>query len=481
MHIEHRVAGPRPVATVARRLLSASVLLALLAPGAALADTKKERELEARVQQLEKMVQQLVSQQQQTQATVADAQTQITEVKTAQAATPAAPAVPAGKAIQPGTIMATANPNTTFTYGGFIKLDAMVTDTSDARIADGSSGRLFYLPSAIPVGADGAQGGDAYSDVHAQFSRFWFGADTVTEGGNKFKAYIEADFFGGGSNALVGNETATNTYAVSLRQAYVSWNKWLAGQTWSNFMDTAALPDAVDFVGVTDGTVFVRQAQVRYTSGPWSFALENPQTTLAPFTPNALAAGTRFNTGDNVAPDFTARWLTKGDWGHFTVAGMLRQFKYQNPATGRSTDDNGAAISVSGKFNLGKADDIRYALNGGSGIGRYLAFGLGSDAVLDANGEVQALDGYGGFVAWRHVWSPKLRSNLMYSMAAFDNDPALSGFGVTERAQSVHANMIYSPFPKLDVGAELSYGQRSLEDDREGDLKRIQTSVKYNF
>ncbi len=43
-------------------------------------------------------------------------------------------------------------------------------------------------------------------------------------------------------------------------KAYVSWNNWLAGQTWSNFQDVAALPDAVDFVGVTDGTVFVRQA-----------------------------------------------------------------------------------------------------------------------------------------------------------------------------------------------------------------------------
>ncbi len=82
---------------------------------------------------------------------------------------------------------------------------------------------------------------------------------------------------------MVGNETSTNTYAVSLRQAYVSWNKWLAGQTWSNFMDVAALPDAVDFVGTTDGTIFVRQAQLRYTKGPWSFSVENPQTTVTPY------------------------------------------------------------------------------------------------------------------------------------------------------------------------------------------------------
>src|SRR5690606_40479697 len=68
-----------------------------------------------------------------------------------------------------------------------------------------------------------------------------------------------------------------NTYAITLRQAYVSWNNWLAGQTRSNFQDTAALPEAVDFVGVTDGTTFVRQAQLRYTSGPWSFSIERSE------------------------------------------------------------------------------------------------------------------------------------------------------------------------------------------------------------
>ncbi|MET0718128.1 MAG: DcaP family trimeric outer membrane transporter [Pseudoxanthomonas sp.] len=458
------------IASMSRRPLAAALFVALIAPGMAFAQTAKEKELEARVAQLEQQVQALLASQQQQQTAIAQTQTQITEVKTAQAA-------PAdGKPrIQTGPITPGANPNTSFTYGGFIKMDAMVTDTSDGRIADGSSGRLFYLPSSIPVGDAGADGGDPYTDYHAQFSRFWFSADTVTDSGNKFKAYIEADFFGGGSNALAGNETATNTYAVSLRQAYVSWNSWLAGQTWSNFMDTAALPDAVDFVGPTDGTIFVRQAQLRYTKGPWSFSAENPQTTVQPYAPFSPTAGTRFNSGDNVAPDFTARYVAKGDWGHFSVAGMVRQYKWLDET------DTGAAVSVSGKFNLGKSDDIRYAINAGSGIGRYLAFGLGSDVVVDSNGDINALDGYGGFVAWRHVFTPKLRGNLMYSAAMFDNDKAITGFGVTERAQSIHANLIYSPFPKLDLGAELIFGQRALEDDREGDLRRIHTHVKYSF
>lgn len=457
------------IASMTRRPLAAALFVALIAPGMAFAQTAKEKALEARVAELERQVQMLVSAQQQQQTQITTTQQQVTQVQATQAAQPAP--LPAGKQpIQNTTIMTAANPGTAFSYGGFIKMDAMVTDTSDGRIADGSSGRLFYVPSTIPVGGAGADGGDPYADFHAQFSRFWLSADHVTDSGDKFKAYIEADFFGGGNNTLVGNETSTNTYAVSLRQAYVQWNNWLAGQAWSNFMDTSALPDAVDFVGPTDGTIFVRQAQLRYTKGPWSFSVENPQTTVTPYL-----TGARFNSGDNVAPDITARWQTKGDWGHFSVAGLLRQFKVVDET------DTGAAVSVSGKFNLGKSDDIRYAINAGQGIGRYLGFGIGSDVVTEADGDISALDGYGGFVAWRHVFSPKVRTNLMYSAAHFDNDAGITGFGVTERTQSMHANVIYSPFPKLDLGAELIYGQRSLEDDREGDLKRLHTHVKYTF
>lgn len=137
---------------------------------------------------------------------------------------------------------------------------------------------------------------------------------------------------------------------------------------------------------------------------------------------------------------------------------------------------------MSGRYNIDANDDLRFMATGGRGIGRYLALGgLAADTVLAADGSLEAIDGVGGFVAWRHVFSPKLRGNLFYSMAHFDNDAALTGFGVTERAQSWHANLIYSPLPRLDLGAELIWGQRSLEGEADGDLRRLHTHVKYSF
>src|SRR3546814_4515643 len=140
--------------------------------------------------------------------------------------------------------------------------------TSDGPIAEGSAGRLFYVPGTIPVTANGAEpDSDPYTDFHAAFSRFWFAADHTTEGGDKFRAYIEADMYGGGSSNL-GHEVSTNTHGPTLRQAFVTWNNWLAGQAWSNFQHVASLPAAVAFVGVTEGTPFVRHTQIRYTHAP---------------------------------------------------------------------------------------------------------------------------------------------------------------------------------------------------------------------
>ncbi|MBB1088773.1 hypothetical protein H4F99_09750 [Lysobacter sp. SG-8] len=441
------------------------MVLGLLLPLGAQAQTAKEIELEARVAELERMVQQLVEQQAAPTATPAP----VAPVGVAPAATSPAQAE-ATPAIQTQPILTGSPEGARFSYGGFIKLDAMTTDTSDGEIVDGSAGRLFYVPSTIPVTANGAEpDSDPYTDFTAQFSRFWFAADYTSDEGDKFRGYIEADLFGGGSNNI-GNETSTNTHGITIRHAFVTWNNWLAGQTWTNFQDTASLPDTVDFLGVTDGTIFVRQAQIRYTNGPWSFSAENPQTLL-----NAYQGTARGNTGDGVVPDVTGRWTTKGDWGHLSVAGMLRQFKNDDETAG------GGAVSVAGKFNLGASDDIRYMVNAGQGIGRYMAFGMGADVVADADGDIEPITAYGLFAGWRHVFSPSLRGNLIYSAAHYDNDPSLTGYGVTERSQSIRANLIYTPFPKLDIGAELSYGERMLEDDREGDLKRIHTTVKYSF
>ncbi len=430
--------------------LAAAVTLGLLLSPSALAQAAAAPDLEGRIAQLEQMVAALK-----------------TELEAQKAAAPKP--LPAGaQPIQATTISTAGTPGSKFSYGGFIKVDGMLTQTDGGEIPDGSAGRSLYLPGSIPVGA-ADEGTDL--DAGVQFSRFWFSTDNEIDG-KKFKGYLEMDLFGG----ALGSEAATNTYGVTIRHAFVSYGNWLAGQTWSNFQDPAALPDAVEFIGPTEGTVFVRQTQVRYTNGPWSVSLENPETLLTPYRGGAG----RISSDDNYVPDLTLRYLTKGDWGHFTVAGLARQLRYET-TTGIDADGSGYGLSVSGKYNLGKSDDLRYMATYGSGIGRYLGLAASNDAVLDAGNDLENIDVFGGFLAWRHVFTPKWRSSLFYSTARYDNDVLLTGTGITESLDSWHAALIYSPFPKLDVGAEYMVGNRELESGADGELQRLQMHVKYNF
>ena len=438
------------LAQARRTRLGLALAMALL-PALASADEAREAALEARVAELERLVQQLVAERQ------------------APAAPAAGTAAPAAPAIQSTPILPAANPNSRFSYGGFIKLDAMLTDTSDGEIADGSAGRLLYVPSAIPVG--GADEGTDL-DMHAQFSRLWFSADTTLDSGDVLKGYIELDLFGG----ALGNEVATNTYGVAVRHAYASWNKWLAGQTWSNFQDVAALPDAVDFIGPTDGTVFVRQAQVRYTSGPWAFSLENPETLV-----NANNSAAKAGSDDNRLPDMVLRHTTRGDWGHFSVAGIVRELRHEVPASGIDDSSTGYGISLSGKQVINASNDFRYMLTAGSGLGRYIGLGTHSDVVLDGDGELDEIGVLAGYAAWRHVISPTLRSNLYYAAAHYDNELAFTGPAVTRKVHSLSGNLIWTVLPKLDVGVELRLAERELESGVDGDLRRLQLHAKYSF
>src|SRR3546814_17500424 len=136
----------------------------------AFAQTAKEAGLEARVAQLEAQIQTLLQGQQQQQESITQAQARLDQVQVAQ---------PAAKPLQSKPILA--NPDAVFTYGGFIKFDALVTDTSDGPLDEGSAGRLFYVPGQLPATATGA---DPDTHPHTAFPAplppFWVAPDPNT-------------------------------------------------------------------------------------------------------------------------------------------------------------------------------------------------------------------------------------------------------------------------------------------------------------
>jgi hypothetical protein len=382
---------------------------------------------------------------------------------------PQAAALPAAGTAHAALNMPNAAAGTQLFFSGFVKLDAMLSKTSDGELADSGIARDLFVPGLIPVGG-AAESTDF--NAHAKFSRIIFGTDSSLDNGRTVQSRLEGDFFGNG----LGDQRFNNASGFVLRHAYVNLNnRWLIGQTWSTLMDAATLPESTDLIGPTDGTVFVRQPQVRFTSGNWMLALENPETTLTPI------AGGRVSSDDNRLPDAIVRYNYKTTGGSsLGIAAIVRELAYQS--TGANAIDErsaGYGLSVFGKVPLG-LDDVRFALTTGKGLGRYLALNEANDAEINARGELDAIGGSVGFIAYRHLFNPQLRGSVFYARAAFNND-GVARLAQTKSSQSLHANLFYSPFPKWDLGTEIILAKRELESGDSGDLIRILASAKYSF
>src|SRR6266849_5806311 len=195
----------------------------------------------------------------------------------------------------------------------------------------------------MPVGAPACRSGRSVA-VSAKETRLWLGTKTDF-GEHKLGSYVEIDFISGqipqtlvtspaGATATTGSKVTTNAYNPALRRAYITFDShWLFGQDWSTFQNTAVLPDTIDFIGATEGTVFVRQPQVRFTYGGLQLAFESPETTVYPIGGAAAA-----KTDDNYVPDFVARYDLKTGLGDFAIAGVARMLKDANSVGG--ADDN---------------------------------------------------------------------------------------------------------------------------------------------
>ncbi|WP_240433475.1 DcaP family trimeric outer membrane transporter [Solimonas sp. K1W22B-7] len=354
--------------------------------------------------------------------------------------------------------------DTTLSWGGYIKVDALYSRYSDGKVAQGSA-RDFYVPGAIPVSA-GSGDSTAYFDMHAKETRLFLKTATEVEG-YKLGSYVEMDFI---VNPGAGNERVTNAYNIGLRRAYLTIDNWLIGQDWSTFQNLVALPETLDFVAFpTDGTPFVRQPLVRYTLGGFDVSLENPETTLT------SAAGAQVTTDENTAPDAALRYRFALGAGQFSLAGLARQLKQDGAGT-----DMGYGLSFAGKIPVGR-DDIRFTVSGGDGIGRYLAINTVNDAAVAADGDLEAFSAYAAYVAYRHVWSDRWRSTATVSMLRADHDVALTGDTVTKEVNSASINLLYSPVPKITLGAEYRHAEREVESGADGSLDRLQFAAKYAF
>lgn len=366
----------------------------------------------------------------------------------------------------------------TIRIGGYFKTDVVASKYSDGDPAPGNFIRGYYSPANIPVANTSAAGRVAREGVQTTLSaretRFSINTETPV-GDKKLLGVLELDFF---DTPLIGNERVSSSFVPRIRQAYLSYDKFLIGETWTTFQNVATLPERIDFIGPTEGTVFQRHVLLRYTDGDFQFALENPETTVQQGI-NSLEAD------DDRVPDVVVRYNAKGDWGSAAIAAIGRYLSYDagvaNDAAG-DVDDSafGYGVSLSGVLKVGKTDNLNFMVTGGKGIGRYVGLNIRDDVVVDANRGLDTIGVVAGFASYRHFWTPQIRSVLTGSYYQAYN-PAIAGLLVTDNVGSVSFDTFYSPFKPLTLGLGYRFARRELENDQSGDLNRLQFSAQYNF
>ncbi len=366
--------------------------------------------------------------------------------------------------------------NATIKIGGFIKAETILTRFNGGDVQ--GLARDFYVPGATPVGAAAVREG-AHFDGHIKQTRL---ALTIAApvGDHKLGGYVETDFQ---SSPGAGDERLTNAYNLALRRGYLTFDNWLFGQDWTTFMNVGALPETTDFIGPTDGVIFSRQAMIRYSHklsdiATLVVAAENPET-------SAFSGGALTIFDDDKLPDMVARLNLKSSFGEFSLSGIARQLSVRTGAT-YNQSVLGWGISAAGKIPFGPKgrNDIRFMLNGGEGVGRYLALNFAPDAVIVNTPGSQDLKPVGmisGFVAARYYWSDDLRSTVSFSIMDVRNPAGVSALTANKQSWSVFGNLFYSPAKGFDIGFEYRHANRELLNGVDGSMDRLHFIAKQSF
>ncbi|MBY5928862.1 porin [Halomonas sp. DP8Y7-3] len=339
---------------------------------------------------------------------------------------------------------------TTVAIGGYIKAQAAFSDNG---LSDGKANET--VTAGLLRATDDDK--DNRVSLSARETRFNIGTSTPV-GGDTMNTFIEMDFYGADDEA---NEFVSNSYAPRLRHAYLSWGNWLAGQTWSTFMDVKGLGE-LDAFSTHTGSIFVRQPQLRYTYpldwGNLQFAVENPED----------------GDDDQDTPDMVARVNVDQDWGHVSAATVVRRFSLDDA----EDDDSrwGAGYSLTGRFPVFEKDDLMLQANYGN-LGRYMALGAYPNAKVE-DGQLKMVESWGASAIYRHYWTDTLRSSVAYSATELDSHGSGND---TDSYDSVFLNLMWSPFANTTLSAEYQRYDLDEVDGDTFDLDRVQLSAKYDF
>lgn len=278
---------------------------------------------------------------------------------------------------------------------------------------------------------------------------------------------VEGDFRGSGNGAG----------SLRMRHAYGEYNGLMAGRNWSNFVSFVGNTPTLDFDSLA-GTAGSqdRTEQIRYTTGPLSFSLEDPSA-------QSVLGTTSTRTS---APALTARIQDSADALSYSAAALVSQVTIDDG----TNDDSAMGFAVFGaaKFALSDMISIQGALNFTDGANGYLwrsgSNYFGPSAYVDGN-SIETIEGYGGSIGVSLALGGGRSINLGYGTTTLDLDDAIAAGATTnadaETNQNVMLNYMWSPVQNVMFGVEYGYFDQETVAGDSTDANRVLFAAQYSF
>ncbi|WP_417522086.1 DcaP family trimeric outer membrane transporter [Marinobacter sp.] len=325
----------------------------------------------------------------------------------------------------------------------------------------------LLVPQRVALDQDNVAEGQFQADANE--SRIGLATSTPMMHGGDLKIVVEGDFYNGGN--------------MRLRQAYGEWNGLLVGQTFTNFPGFTGIYPTVDFrVPIASSTA--RQAQVRYTTGKLSVALEDPGNlgdSVAGSVNVANGAFVKANNAKDSLPDITIRYSTKGAISYHASA-VLRELAADDGIEDDSAFGWGVSLGIANRVT--DALTLRANVVYGDGIGGYINRNPGAPAYA-ANGKVETIVASGGTLgASLEVGPGEITLGTAIARADWDDavkDGLAGATEANEEYRSTHLNYIWSPVKAVTLGVEAAYHEREIWSGASGDAVRLQAMARFSF
>jgi len=361
---------------------------------------------------------------------------------------------------------------------GFIKADAIYD--FGRMPAEWNS---VMRPSQIPI-SDPGDPSLAYTEGEFIFSvkstrlgaKAWHPV-----GDTEIYARVEMDLFGTGTN--------TGHLLPRLRHAFVTYGQLTVGQTWSLFATPDVYPPMqLEFWGPC-GLLITRRPVIRWT--PYSrdgreFAVAVEKAEVGVDAGKGPSIDPDFQARKrSPAPDFTARYQIKDDWGFVEFGGVARILGYEanNSVSYFSGDVFGAGGSINGRYEIGRRSGIMGNFAYGKGIAGYVNDGgvdVAGDGSNGALGQAKALP----LIGWSFSFDSWLADQWTVTAAVsqtIQDNSAGQADDALKRGSYALANVIYRPQPPLQYGVEFQWAERRNMNGASNDDFRIQCSMIYKF